>query len=74
MTLSPGSVASTQVRIPDVTVYPTSVCRPTTGALIKVYPPNQTAAAYVPTTSKVCTTSQGRTGVQTVVPGAHAGV
>jgi Protein of unknown function (DUF4232) len=74
VTLSPGSVASAQVRIVDVSVYPSSACRPTTAALIKVYPPNQTAAAYVPTSSRVCTTSQGRSGIQTVVSGAHAGV
>lgn len=74
VTLSPGSVASNQVRIPDVGVYPVSACRPATAALIKVYPPNQKAAVYVATSSKVCTTSQGRSGVQTVVPGGHAGV
>ncbi|MGH3157276.1 MAG: DUF4232 domain-containing protein [Streptosporangiaceae bacterium] len=74
VTLSPGSVASNQVRIPDVTVYSQSACRPTTAALIKVFPPNQTAAVYVATSAKVCTTSQGRSGVQPVVPGGHAGV
>jgi hypothetical protein len=74
VTLSPGSVASNQVRIPDTGVYPQSACRPTTATLIKVFPPNQTAAVYVATTAKVCTTSQGRPGVQPVVPGGHAGV
>ena len=74
ITLSPGGVASNQVRVPDVTVYPASACRPATATYIKVYPPNQTAPVYVSAKTKVCTTSAGRSGVQTVVAGAHAGV
>jgi Protein of unknown function (DUF4232) len=74
ITLSPGGVASNQVRVPDVTVYPASACRPATATYIKVYPPNQTAPVYVSAKTKVCTTSAGRSGVQTVVAGGHAGV
>jgi Protein of unknown function (DUF4232) len=74
ITLTPGGVASNQVRVPDVDVFSKSSCKPATAAYIKVYPPNQTAWVYVPTSTKVCTTSQGRTGIQTVVSGSHAGV
>lgn len=73
ITLSPGGVASNQVRVPDVGVFSQSACKPATAAYIKVYPPNQTASVYVSAKTKVCTTSQGRSGVQTVVSGAHAG-
>jgi hypothetical protein len=73
ITLSPGGVASNQVRVPDTGVFSKSDCEPATATYIKVYPPNQTAPVYVSAKTKVCTTSQGRSGVQTVVAGSHAG-
>jgi hypothetical protein len=73
VTLIPNAEASASVRIPDVTVYSTQDCRPASASLIKVYPPNQFAAAFVPTTAKVCTTSTGRASIGTVVAGDTAG-
>jgi hypothetical protein len=73
VTLIPNAEASAAVRIPDVTVYPTQDCKPVTASLIKVYPPNQFAAAYVPTSAEVCSTSTGMAGIGTVVAGDTAG-
>lgn len=73
VTLIPNAEASASVRIPDTSVYSTQDCRPVTASLIKVYPPNQFAAAYVPTSAKVCSTSTGRPDIGTVVAGDTAG-
>ena len=73
VTLRPGRVASVQLQVPDTGDYPVSACHAATAAFIKVYPPGQTAAAYVPAGTKVCTTSSGQTAVWTIVPGKQAG-
>lgn len=73
VTLNPGRVASVQYRVIDTAVFPASVCRPKTSAYIKVYPPNQTAPVYLPSKTRVCSTSKGRPSVDPIVPGGHAG-
>jgi len=73
VTLIPNGSAAASVRIPDVTVYSNSACRPATASYIKVYPPNQYAWLYVPTSDKVCTTGTGRAQIGTVVAGTTTG-
>jgi hypothetical protein len=48
VTLANGQVASTILRIVDVGVLPTSSCRPTTVAGLRVFPPDQRASKVVP--------------------------
>jgi len=48
LTLARGATAVSVLQIAQALNYPRSVCRPTTAAGLRVYPPNQTVAKLVP--------------------------
>ncbi len=54
VTLAPGATANAELAMTDYTVYPTSQCQPVTSAYLKVYPPNNTAAAQIPFKGTTC--------------------
>lgn len=53
-TLAPGASATEQVQVGDTGNWDSSVCRPTKVGFMKVYPPNETHAAYLAHTFTVC--------------------
>jgi hypothetical protein len=53
ITLAPGQVASTVIHSVDVGVFDPSVCKPTPVRGYRVYPPNNTAAMFIPLPSGV---------------------
>jgi hypothetical protein len=60
ITLGRGKTAIAYLQITDVANYPSTTCRPTTAAGIRVFPPNQTASQIVPYPFGAC----ARTGVK----------
>jgi hypothetical protein len=57
ITLANGGTADITLRIVDVLNFPTSRCRPTTAAGLRVYPPGQKASKIVPFPFKGCSKS-----------------
>ena len=57
ITLAPGATANALLQIVDALNYPSATCGPTQATALKVYPPNQTAPVYLPSTTKGCTKS-----------------
>jgi hypothetical protein len=54
ITLAPGATANSVVQIVDALNFTPSTCVPVKAAYLKIYPPNQTAAVYLPNTSQTC--------------------
>ena len=54
ITLAPGATANAWLQIVDALNYPSATCQPTKATALKVYPPNQTAPVYLPSTSNGC--------------------
>jgi hypothetical protein len=54
ISLGNGATASATLRIVEAGDFATSACRPVTAAGLRVYPPNQTAAKYVPFPFSAC--------------------
>jgi len=54
ITLAPGATANALLQIVDALNFPPATCAPTKATALKVYPPNQTAPVYLPTTSNGC--------------------
>jgi hypothetical protein len=54
ITLAPGGTASAALKIADTGVFPSTTCRATTAAGLRVYPPNQTASKLVPYPFRAC--------------------
>lgn len=52
--LANGATARVTLRIVDVLNFPSSTCKPTTAAGLRVYPPGQTASKVVPFPFKAC--------------------
>lgn len=52
--LTPGSTAHATLRIQDYATLPEGRCRPTAVAGFRVYPPDQTASAFVPAKGTAC--------------------
>jgi hypothetical protein len=61
VTLGPGEVANAVVQIVDALNFPSSTCSPAKAADLKVFPPGQFTAVYLPDTSYGC-----RNSVQTL--------
>jgi Protein of unknown function (DUF4232) len=57
VTLAPGAKASAELGVANAQNYPTDVCKPTTAAQLKVFPPNQTQAIEAPFTATGCAVS-----------------
>jgi hypothetical protein len=54
VTLGPGATGHAQLQIADALNFPTSTCSPAQAADLRVYPPNQTAAVFLPDRSQGC--------------------
>lgn len=68
--LQPGATAHSNVKYVRVQNYPDSTCKPTHVRGIRVYPPNNTAAMYVPRPGKGCANPNvSQLDVRSVQPG-----
>ena len=54
VTLAPGATANAQLQIVDALNFPSPTCSPTKATDLKVFPPNQFTAVYLPDTSYGC--------------------
>lgn len=54
ITLAPGATGDAGLRIADALNYPTATCGPAKATDLRVYPPGQTAAVYLPDSSEGC--------------------
>jgi len=54
ITLAPGAAANALLQIVDALNFPTATCGPAQATDLRVYPPNQTAAIFLPSSSKGC--------------------
>jgi Protein of unknown function (DUF4232) len=54
ITLAPGATANAPLQIVDALNFPTATCSPVKATALRVYPPNQTVAVFLPTTSEAC--------------------
>jgi hypothetical protein len=69
VTLSPGQIVHAELQVVDAENYPPADCGLVTAHWLKVYPPNQTAPAYVSFTARACSKPKQILSVQTVQPG-----
>jgi len=73
ITLAPGGTAHALLQVAVAQNFPAARCRLTTAHLLRVFPPGQTAAAYVSYTASTCANPSKAVRtlmVQTVQPGA----
>jgi hypothetical protein len=54
ITLAPGATGTAQLQIVDALNFPTATCSPAQATDLRVYPPNQTAAIFLPNSFKGC--------------------
>jgi len=70
VTLAPGATAHTVLQIVDVLNFPAARCKPVTASALRVYPPNQFAAAEIPFSFRACSVKgEVFMSVQPVQPG-----
>ncbi len=70
VTLAPGATANALLQIVDALNYPSATCGPTKASALKIYPPNQTAPIYLPSTSYGCGQAVQIMYIGPVQPGA----
>jgi uncharacterized protein DUF4232 len=70
VTLAPGATANAVVQIVDALNFPSPSCEPAKAAALKVYPPNQFTAVYLPDTSYGCGRSVQTMTIAPVRPGS----
>jgi len=71
VTLAPGATANAVLQIVDALNFPSPSCQPTKAAALKVYPPNQFTAVYLPDTSYGCGNPVQTMYIAPVRPGAN---
>lgn len=54
VTLAPGATGRAQLQIVDALNFPAATCSPAQAADLRIYPPNQTAAVFLPDSSEGC--------------------
>jgi hypothetical protein len=59
--LAPGQTANAQLGVAEAGNFPASSCHPVTAHWLKVFPPDQTVAAYAPFTTQTCATTSTAT-------------
>jgi hypothetical protein len=72
VTLKPGAVASVTLGMTNVQNFEPATCHPTSVRGLRVYPPNETASLFVPTSGTGCAAPQlpgSQLGVGTMKPG-----
>jgi hypothetical protein len=72
VTLAPGATANAVVQIVDALNFPSPSCEPAKAAALKVYPPNQFTAVYLPDTSYGCGKSVQTMYIAPVRPGSSS--
>jgi Protein of unknown function (DUF4232) len=70
VTVVPGQTVHAELQVVDAQNYPPADCGVVTAHWLKVYPPNQTAPAYISFTAPACSKPRQILSVQTVQPGA----
>jgi hypothetical protein len=69
--LAPGKAAHAVLSVADAGNFPRSKCSPVTAHWLKVFPPDQTVAAYIPFTTQTCaSTSVPTLHITTIGSGA----
>jgi hypothetical protein len=69
--LAPGQTANAQLGVAVAQNFPTSSCHPVTAHWLKVFPPDQTVAAYAPFTTQTCaSTSEPTMHIAALTAGA----
>lgn len=69
VTVAPGRIVHAELQVVDAENYPPADCGPVTAHWLKVYPPNQTAPAYVSFTAPTCSKPRQVLSVQAVQAG-----
>jgi uncharacterized protein DUF4232 len=72
VTLAPGATANAVLQIVDALNFPSPSCQPAKAAALKVFPPNQFTAVYLPDTSYGCRNPVQTMYIAPVRPGANA--
>jgi Domain of unknown function (DUF4232) len=75
VTLAPGAVAHATLQVSEAGNYDATQCQPVTAHWLKVFPPDQTGAAYAHFTTQACSavlpsTIGGQLSISVVQPGA----
>jgi hypothetical protein len=75
VTLAPGAVAHATLQVSEAGNYDATQCQPVTAHWLKVFPPDQTGAAYARFTTQACSamlpsTIGGQLSISVVQPGA----
>jgi Protein of unknown function (DUF4232) len=70
VTLAPGATANAVVQIVDALNFPSPSCQPAKAAALKVFPPDQFTAVYLPDTSYGCGRSVQTLYIAPVRPGS----
>ena len=70
VTVPPGQTVHAELQVVDAENYPPADCGLVTAHWLKIYPPNQTAPAYVGFTAQACSKPKHILSVETVQPGA----
>jgi Protein of unknown function (DUF4232) len=71
VTLKPGGAASALLHQPNPLVFQPADCHKKKAAGIRIFPPGQTVSLTVSTSTAVCTTTNGRSGVTPMQPGTN---
>ncbi len=69
VTLAPGATANAQLQIVDALNFPSPTCSPAKATDLKVYPPDQFTAVYLPDTSYGCGKSVQTLFIAPIRPG-----
>jgi hypothetical protein len=70
VTLAPGATANAQLQIVDALNFPSPTCQPAKAADLKVFPPDQFTAVYLPDTSYGCGKSVQTLFIAPIRPGS----
>jgi hypothetical protein len=71
ITLGVGATANAVLQVAQAANYPTSTCAPKSTNAIKIFPPNETVALYVPYSTTACTsTAAHQLNIQVVQSGS----
>jgi hypothetical protein len=72
VTLAPGATANAQLQIVDALNFPSSTCSPAKASDVKVFPPDQFTAVYLPDTSYGCGKSVQTLFIAPIRPGSSS--
>jgi hypothetical protein len=70
VTLAPGAAANALLQVVDALNFPAPSCQPAKSTALKIYPPNQFTAVYLPDTTNGCAKSVQVIFIGAVQPGS----